>query len=583
MKLLGRVSAFLDERTGYKKLVGHALDEPIEGGARWAYVFGSILLAVFVVQVITGVSLMTSYAPSDKTAWASVHYIQFQQWGGWLVRGLHHFGAQAMVVVVGAHLVQVAVFGAYKKPREVTWWIGLGLLALTLGFALTGYLLPWDQKGYWATRVATNIAGTIPVVGDAQQRLLQGGPEYGSLTLTRFYALHVFVLPAGLAVLAAMHVALFRKHGVTPSAKADLSKVDAFYPAQLAKDVFAAVFVLGIVLALAVREHGAPLDAPADPSSDYPARPEWYFLGLFQLLKYFQGPLEIVGTVVLPALIGLYLFALPLLDRAPTTALRSRLKAVVPLAFIGIGAVLLTLTAMRDDARDAGFQKERVKADERAAAASRIAMAGVPPEGPLAMLKRAPELRGPELFDKYCAGCHTLGSHGSEKDRTAPKLDGWSTEAWILGMLHDPDSDDRFGRTPYRGEMPSVDTKPKDAPASWKPMPEEEKKAIARFLATGNDDAGKKIVSSRCTACHTYKGEGDEGGTALAPELDGYASLAWVKSQIANPSSKATYRENALDPARKGHMPRFDAEMPPEDVDLLARWVLSRARGTALQ
>lgn len=573
MGLLSRASGFLDERTGYKKLLAHALDEPIKGGARWAYVFGSILLGVFGVQVLTGLSLMTTYAPSDKTAWGSVHYIQFEQWGGWLVRGIHHHGAQAMVIVLVLHIAQVALFGAYKKPREVNWWMGLGLLAIVLGFALTGYLLPWDQKGYWATRVATNIAGTVPVVGEAQQKLLQGGSEYGSLTLTRFYALHVFVLPATLALLVLAHVALFRKHGVTPSVKADLSKVDAFYPAQLAKDVFASLFVIGIVIALSWHEHGAPLDAPADPSSDYPARPEWYFLGLFQLLKYFHGPLEIVGTIVLPALVGLYLFALPLLDRAPTNALRARIKPIAPLGFIAIAAVLLTVQAMRDDARDAGFQKERVKADERAAMAVKIAKNGVPPEGPLAMLKRAPELRGPELFERHCAGCHTLGAHGSEKDRNAPKLDGWGTEAFVLGMLKDPDHDDRFGRTGYKGEMPSVEGK----------MSEDDQKAVARFLSTGNDDRGKKIVTSGCTTCHLYKGEGDEGGTGLAPELEGWGTLAWAKAQIGDPSSKATYRENALDPARKGHMPRFDAELSPEDIDILARWLLSQTRGAPLQ
>lgn len=598
--MIRRAIDFIDERTGIKKLTAHLLDEPIKGGARWAYVFGSALLGSFLVQAVTGVALMTSYAPSDKTAWASVHFIQFQQAGGWLVRGLHHFGAQAMVILLGAHLAQVSLFGAYRKPREVTWWLGLGLMALTLGFALTGYLLPWDQKGYWATRVATNIAGTVPVVGDATQRLLQGGPEYGSLTLTRFYTLHVVVLPALLVGLVAAHVALFRRHGVTPPAKADLTRVDPFFPKQLFRDVVAALAVVGVVFVLAMREHGAPLDAPADPSSDYPARPEWYFLALFQLLKYFHGPLEIVGTIVLPALIGVYFFALPLLDRArpgsESTALRGRIKPLVPLFVIGLGAVALTLKAQADDARDEAFQKERAKADVRAQAATRLAMDGVPPEGPLVMLARSPEVRGPELFDKHCAACHTLGEHGSEKDRTAPKLDGWSTETWILDMMHDPDGDERFGRTPYKGEMPSMDVKPKDAEASWAPMPADDMKACAAFLASQGDPAGtagppgslrsdaklvargKEIVTTRCTACHTWNGEGDDGGQGLAPELSGYGSFAWVRAQIANPASKTTYRENALDPERKGHMPRFDSELSPADVDLLARWVLEKAR-----
>ncbi|MDB5218091.1 MAG: Ubiquinol--cytochrome c reductase, cytochrome subunit [Myxococcaceae bacterium] len=587
--LLSRLGDFVDARTGHRALLAHALDEPVKGGARWAYVFGSALLGTFLVQVVTGIALMTSYAPSEKTAWASVHYITFIQSGGWLVRGLHHFGAQAMVVVLAAHLAQVALFGAYKKPREVTWWLGLALFAMTLGFALTGYLLPWDQKGYWATRVATNIAGTVPVVGDATQKLMQGGAEYGSLTLTRFYALHVAVLPALLVLIVTAHVALFRKHGVTPGARADLKRVDPFFPKQLLKDVVAVLAVVAVVFVMAWREHGAPLDAPADPASDYPARPEWYFLALFQLLKYFHGPLEIVGTVVLPAVLGAYLFALPLLDRKPGTALRGRVGPLVPLALIAAGAVGLTLQAQHQDANDVGFQKERVKADERSAIANRIAKEGVPPEGPLAMMKRDPELRGPELFDKHCAGCHTLGAHGADKDRTAAKLDGWGTEAWVLAMIHDPDGDARFGRSIYKGEMPSVDVPPATgAPPTFKPMLEEDKAAVAAFLASMGEttpprDAakvakGKGIVTTRCTTCHLFEGQGDDSDQGLAPELSGWGSVPWIRAQIANPATKATYREHALDANRKGHMPRFDAELHPEDIALLSTWLHSQTR-----
>src|SRR5262249_15318343 len=148
----------------------------------------------------------------------------------------------------------------------------------------------------------------------------------------------------------------------------------------------------------------------------------------------FHGPLEIVGTIILPGVAGLYLFALPMLD-----AKWSKLRPQMLLYAGMLGVLALTFVAKGEDAKDESFQKERVRADERANAANRIAMDGVPPDGPLAMMKRAPELRGPELFDKSCAGCHTLGSHGTEKDRTATKLDGWSTEKWILEMIHDPD------------------------------------------------------------------------------------------------------------------------------------------------
>jgi ubiquinol-cytochrome c reductase cytochrome b subunit len=594
MRALDRLGDWLDARIGHRKLLEAALGEPVRGGARWSYVFGSALTLTFVIQAVTGVLLMTVYSPSASTAWASVHYVTFKLGGGWLVRGLHHFGSQAMIVLLGFHLMQVATFGAYKKPREVNWWLGLGLMAMVLGFGLTGYLLPWDQKGYWATRVATNIAGTTPVIGAWLQQLLQGGPEYGNLTLTRFYALHVGVLPASLAMLLVLHVALFRKHGVTAPTWADRNKVDRFFPKQLGMDLAASLVVLAIVLVLAWREHGAPLDAPADPASDYPARPEWYFLPLFELLKHFHGPFEIVGTMVLPALVAAYLFALPLLDKKPSWAIRDRIRYLAPIYAGALVVMGLTYTAISSDARDAKFQEQRRLADERARKANEIAMAGVPVEGPLEMLRRDPELRGEALFEKHCTTCHVLGSLGDPKKATAAVLDGWGTEAWALSTIREPDSDARFGRTPFAGMMPSVVFPPKDLPADsspFKPMPDDEQKAAAAFLASQSGvppaDAalakkGEAIVTQRCTACHLFNGEGDEAGQGYAPELSGWGSIAWLRAQIANPATKATYRDQALDPKMKGHMPRFDGEIPPPDLDLLARWVWTKSRGAPL-
>jgi ubiquinol-cytochrome c reductase cytochrome b subunit len=495
-----------------------------------------------------------------------------------------------MIVLLGAHIFQVAIFGAYKKPREVNWWLGLALMGATLGFGLTGYLLPWDQKGYWATQVATNIAGTLPVVGRWVQELVQGGPQYGNLTLTRFYALHVGVLPAALVGLLVAHVALMRKHGITPPPKHDPKIIDTFFPKQVWKDLVATLIVSGVVLGLAMREHGAPLDAPADPASDYPARPEWYFLPLFQLLKYFHGPLEIVGTLGVPTIAGAYLFLLPLLDRKPTTALGPRLLLLTPLLAGGAGVVLLTFAALRADGMDATFRAARKKADERAEIANRLAMAGVPALGPLEMMRRDPELRGEELFSKNCASCHVLGAFGDKSKASAPVLDGFSTASWIESMVRDPDNDSRFGHTPLKGLMPPMDQPPKDNP-TMKPVlaSKEEVRAVGMFLAAQADGAGapgseamklgEKLVTSRCTTCHLWKGEGDESGSEYAPELSGYGSVAWVRAQIANPSTKATYREKALDPEHKGHMPRFDDQLAAADIDLLAAWVRAQARG----
>jgi ubiquinol-cytochrome c reductase cytochrome b subunit len=599
MSLRERASAWLDERVGHKKLIGELLDEPIPGGARWAYVFGSALAISFMVQAVTGVLLMTAYAPSAQTAWASVHYISFTLPGGWIVRGLHHFGSQAMVVLLGAHLLQVAIYGAYKRPREMNWFFGLALLAVTLGFALTGYLLPWDQKGYWATKVATNIAGTTPGLGRQIQELMQGGAAYGTLTLTRFHALHVGVLPATLAILLAGHVLLFRRHGITPPVNADLRVVDKFYPRQVWRDLLVSLIVLGVVFLLTRQDHGAPLDAPADPASEYPARPEWYFLSLFQLLKYLHGPLEMIGTLGIPAIAGAYLFGLPFFDRKPTNALRPRLLVLSPLfaGLLGIG--VLTLLSMRDDARDPKFQEARALADEQANTATKLALAGVPAAGPLEMLRNDPELRGRAIFEKKCASCHVLGKLGDRKKAGASVLDGWGTETWILEMMHDPDAPEKMGRTPFKGRMPSMDVAPKDAAPDappFKPMTPGDMKAAASFLASQGDEpgelqndalrgptsAGEKIVKERCTACHLYQGEGDDGGEEVAPELSRYGSIAWTTSQVRNPATKTTYRDKALDPSMKGHMPRFDEQLSPADVEVVARWVRAKARGVPL-
>lgn len=575
---------WFDERTGYRDLIRHALDEPVNGGARWAYVWGSALTVSLLTQVITGWLLMSAYAPSATTAWASVAHISYTLSAGWLLRGLHHFGAQAMVVLLGGHLVQTALYGAYRKPREVNWYLGLGLLMVTLGFALTGYLLPWDQKGYWATRVATNIAGSIPGVGRFTQQIIVGGPEYGHLTLTHFYTLHVGVLPAVAVLLLVGHVALFRRHGVTPPVGADRTKVDRFYPKQVWKDLVVSLGLMAVLFALTLRDHGAPLDAPADPSSDYPARPEWYFLALFELLKYFKGALEPVGAVGIPLLLFGYLIALPLLDKGSDRSLRARLRLLLPLAFFGLAAGALTVKSLAADASDEAFQKSRELASERGKQAADLFRKGVPPEGPLAMLRNDPELRGQMLFTQNCATCHRLGDLAPADGKvTAPDLTGFGTKAWVLGLLDNPDGDRWFGQTAFKGQMPSMVRPPADPDAAkaFKPMSAEDQEAVSSFLAaeakgSGKGMPGEKIVSQRCTTCHRLDGKTDDDDS-LAPELRGWASAAWIEAQIENPASGKTYPKGAMAEDLKGHMPAFAEKISPSDRKILTAWVVAHA------
>src|SRR5713226_4088448 len=273
--MFGKLRDWFDHRTGYRRLVSALLIEHIPGGAKWRYVWGSCLVFVFAIQLLTGVLLMTSYSAGDSTAWASVYYIQYQMDFGWFIRGLHHFGSQTMVVLLGVHMLQVVIAGAHLPPREINWWLGLALLASILVLSLTGYLLPWDQKGYWATQVATNIAGNLPVAGAWLQKIIVGGPAYGHHTLTRFYALHVGIMPALIIVLVIAHLAVFRRHGVTFSREAQRSAAPStpgdgwFWPDQAFKDMVASMVIFAVMLGLVLYGHGHKVDAPAEGRSLY--------------------------------------------------------------------------------------------------------------------------------------------------------------------------------------------------------------------------------------------------------------------------------------------------------------------------
>jgi ubiquinol-cytochrome c reductase cytochrome b subunit len=421
---------WFDHRTGVRGLVRTALFEPIPGGSRWRYVWGSTLVTAFATQVITGIFLWMAYSPSTQTAWESVFYIQHEMWGGWLLRGIHHFMAQAMVVLLAIHFLQVVWDGAYRAPRELNFVIGLVLMLIVLGLALTGYLLPWDQKGYWATTVGTNLASQAPVVGPELRKLAIGGSDYGHQTLTRFFALHAGVLPGLLVAFLGMHIALFRRHGI--HARQPLRGPESmFWPDQVLKDCVAALGVLAAVLGLTVYYGGAELMAPADPANPYDAaRPEWYFLFLFQFLKWFPGELEIWGAFIIPGVVMLVLFAMPWIGRTRAGHMFNVALLVVLLG----GAALLTAQAINDDYR-AGWTTIAENADvppeieasqrfleakkQAVAEAERvIELAGmperIPPTGALAMSYDDPYLQGPRLFKQYCAGCHNFVDHSGE-------------------------------------------------------------------------------------------------------------------------------------------------------------------------
>ncbi len=205
----------LDERLGIRAIWAALMDRHIPRSVNWWYTLGSATLFVFGLQVLTGIFLATYYVPAPDHAYDSIQYIMSETVFGPLVRGLHHWGASAMVVLVVAHMLRVIVMGAYKYPREYTWVVGVFLLLLTLGFGFTGYLLPWDEKAYWATTVGTNMAGTVPEIGDFLLKVVRGGPELGAVTLARFFAFHVLLLPSVTALLIGVHLFMVVRIGIS--------------------------------------------------------------------------------------------------------------------------------------------------------------------------------------------------------------------------------------------------------------------------------------------------------------------------------------------------------------------------------
>ncbi|MDP9036825.1 MAG: cytochrome b N-terminal domain-containing protein [Myxococcota bacterium] len=586
-----KIGDWLDERIAWRTALRAWLDLPARGDTGWGAAIGASVATCCGVLALTGTVLMTAYAPAPQSAWASVHYIEYVQQGGWVLRGLHYWAAQALLVLAAIHIAHGVFSAAYRKPREVAWWLTLAVLGLVVGEGITGGLLPWDDRGWWARLVEGNIIGLAPMLGGFLQQMMQGGPELGALGLSRAYTLHIVLLPILLAL-----VLWARRKASRSVSFPMLASVDArWLAAARSAAVALAVVIALLALVVAVRP---PLEAPADPMDNYPARPEWFLMTLFGLRKFFHGVGEVLGTTLLPGAAAMVLALLPWIDKPG----RSRVVALAPAVLVFVAAAGIGLMPVLKDRHDESYLRPRAQADARAARAVALAMDGVPPEGALAMVRHDPELRGQDLFERHCAGCHVLGELGDAKKATAAKLDGWGTPEWIVPMIHDPDAQEFFGRGPYKERMPSVDVRPKDKPANegWTPMvkSDAEKRAIAVFLASEGDEPGdpprdpanrserelgEKIVSERCTSCHLYKGQGDDEGSGLAPELARYGSLAWTRTQIANPASPQTYREQALDESLKKHMPRFDKELSLADLDLVARWTRAHARGVPVR
>lgn len=608
---------WLDNRTGYRSLMHEALNEPIPGGAKWKYVWGSTLTFVFAVQIITGFFLWSAYSPSTLTAWESVYYIQHVMQLGWLVRGIHHFAAQAMMILLGLHFMQVIIAGAYRAPREVNFWLGLVLMQIVLGLSLTGYLLPWDQKGYYATKVATNIVGVTPGIGPQLQQLAQGGTSYGHQTLTRFFALHAGVLPALLVGFLALHIYVFRRHGITVSKQDETKPIGTFWPDQVLMDAVACLGVLVTILFFTVWK-GAELAGPADPSEAYSAaRPEWYFLFLFRFLKFESVDAMglAVGAIYIPSGIMLIIALMPFIGH---WKLGHRFNIALTLALL-VAAGYLTVLALKEDGENKNYLAAVKAAEFEGHRAAELAKEfGIPPTGALSLLKEDARIQGPKLFKRYCSSCHRYNGHDGleqvplkefeengqkktiEEPPTAADLGHFGSREWVTSVLTDyhelfqplknnGERGDRF----LTGEM--AEWAKENAGTLKKPENADALKGLVEFVVSqsGRQDlgpfdpelvrAGKEVfrggklpdgsLTANCSDCHALKpSDGSEslgdGAGAGYPTLTGYAGKEWLKEFVKDPAADSFYGTD------HNLMPAFASKMTPKELDQLVDWLV---------
>ncbi|HVA21858.1 MAG TPA: cytochrome b N-terminal domain-containing protein [Candidatus Micrarchaeia archaeon] len=377
---LATVYRWLDERMGITDLVYKGLYEAVPRRGAWAYSLGSATLIIIALQIVTGMFLLWSYVPSTTEAWESLNYLEHSNEFGAIVRGMHLWGAYVLLLVIGLHMVRTFVSGSYKKPRELNWITGVILFLLVLGLGITGAMLPWDQAAYWTTIVTTHVLSYIPGLGHWAQEIWRGGNQVGPVTLTRTFAIHIWLLPALLVPLIVVHLYLLRRHGehgswVNYRNQPDESEreraqrvlhaespypalpsdpgyavpddLDEFFPSQVGKDAIVSFALVLVIFVMAVVV-GSPLEAPANGATlTYVPTPEWFFLPLDQLLVQFpQAWMIPVGVFAIPGIASTILILVPFLDRSPDREPWKRPQLMVPALFTLLFLIFEALLAV---------------------------------------------------------------------------------------------------------------------------------------------------------------------------------------------------------------------------------------------
>lgn len=412
--------SWIEHRTGLVSALKDFLTEDIPGGASYWYVFGATTLILLTMQIVSGIFLTFYYSPSAVTAWESTKFIYEHVTLGQFMISLHDWGASAMIIVITLHLLQVLVFGAYKRPREIQWVVGVSLFFFTLVLGFTGYLLPWDLNAYYATQVGINIAASVPIIGPYIANFLNDGSTLGTLTVSRFFGIHVWATPALLVGLVGLHLFIFRHNGPAgPPSDKGPKTVGRFYPDQIFMDSLVAFIAFLVVVALATYMP-TPLLPKADPTfGGFIPAPAWYFYSLYGILRIAPaGVLTLVATVVLPGVFALVLFVLPWIDRNPSRAIAKRpfmmgVTFVTIVAIVGLSVFSAKAIDAERVASPAGLTPVAGLGAPRATPSPVAAAGGTAKAG-------APD--GAQIYSQNCASCH--GANGQGLAGAFPPLAG---------------------------------------------------------------------------------------------------------------------------------------------------------------
>jgi len=413
MRILRRAWAAIDDRTGLSHALGPVLRHPVPPAARWYYVLGSATLFAFLTLVVTGIALALAYIPSTNDAYQTLQFISHQAPFGRVLRGIHYWAASAMVLLIGLHMARTFLMGAYKYPREANWLTGVVLFMVTILIAFTGQLLRWDQTAVWTVAVVAEQVGRIPAIGSAVAHFVLAGDTWGGQTLSRFFAFHVFFIPAVIFVFIAIHLWLVLHHGISEPPQAgrpvDPKTYRAWYRAMLEREgepfwpdaawrdiVFGMCVVTAIVLAAIVL--GAPeLDKPPDPTVlNADPRPDWYLFWYFGALALIPPALENAFMILSPLVAGAVLFLIPFVSNRGERSPARRPWAV--------GSVLI-VCMMIATLWVAGVQSPWSPDF------------GAPPlPTAVVAVSAGPVVSGARLFhDKGCEACHTIAGLGGQR------------------------------------------------------------------------------------------------------------------------------------------------------------------------